>query len=98
MKAKNLMTPLAECLQAGGEKAIELASSVNVPDEASLTVCVNRMLEHKVNLLPVLDKNNEVVGILYGRDVFLSAISVAFLGVLAVTLWSIGSVMVVPLP
>jgi CBS domain-containing protein len=43
---------------------------ITVREEAPIMECIDHMLKHNVKRVPVLNKGNKVIGILYERDVF----------------------------
>jgi len=45
-------------------------SVITVREESTLMECIDHMLKNTVKRVPVLDKDNNVVGMLYERDVF----------------------------
>jgi len=53
-KVKDFMTPLV----------------ITAREEAPIMECIDHMLKHNVKRIPVLNKNNKVIGMLYERDVF----------------------------
>ena len=45
-------------------------SVITVREESTLMECIDHMLKNNVKRVPVLNKDNNVVGMLYERDVF----------------------------
>jgi predicted transcriptional regulator len=43
---------------------------ITVGDDAPLMECIDHMLKNNVKRVPVLNKENRVVGMLYERDIF----------------------------
>lgn len=43
---------------------------ITVKEEAPIMECIDHMLKHNVKRVPVLNKENRVIGILYERDIF----------------------------
>jgi CBS domain-containing protein len=43
---------------------------ITVKEEAPIMECIDHMLKHDVKRVPVLNKENRVIGILYERDIF----------------------------
>jgi len=43
---------------------------ITVKEDSTLMECVDHMLKNNVKRVPVLNKENKVVGMLYERDVF----------------------------
>ncbi|MHB8790506.1 MAG: CBS domain-containing protein [Desulfobulbaceae bacterium] len=43
---------------------------VTVPEDAPLMVCADLLIQEKMQRLPVLNKDNKVVGIVYIKDIF----------------------------
>jgi CBS domain-containing protein len=58
--------------KAGEKKVgdIMTRSVVTVREDATLMMCVDHMLKNNVKRVPVLDADNEVLGMLYERDIF----------------------------
>jgi len=59
--------------QKAGEKMVKdlmTKKVITVRDDSTLMECVDHMLKNKVKRVPVLNKENRVVGMLYERDVF----------------------------
>lgn len=51
-------------------EALMTRSVITVREESTLMECIDHMLKNNVKRVPVLDKDNNVVGMLYERDVF----------------------------
>ncbi|MDQ7786047.1 MAG: CBS domain-containing protein [Thermodesulfovibrionales bacterium] len=43
---------------------------ITIREDAPIMECVDQMLKHNVKRVPVLNKENKVIGILYERDIF----------------------------
>ncbi len=58
--------------KAADKKVEELMTRkvITVKDDSTLMECVDHMLKNNVKRVPVLNKENKVVGMLYERDVF----------------------------
>jgi CBS domain-containing protein len=58
--------------RAATKKVEELMTRkvITVKEDSTLMECVDHMLKHDVKRVPVLNKENKVVGILYERDIF----------------------------
>jgi CBS domain-containing protein len=51
-------------------EALMTRSVITVREDSTLMECIDHMLKNNVKRVPVLDKDNNVVGMLYERDVF----------------------------
>jgi CBS domain-containing protein len=58
--------------EAAGKKVKDRMTPevITVKDDSTLMECIDHMLKNDVKRVPVLDKDNRVVGMLYERDVF----------------------------
>jgi CBS domain-containing protein len=58
--------------QAADKKVEDLMTSkiITVNDEATLMECIDHMLKNNIKRVPVINKENKVIGMLYERDVF----------------------------
>jgi len=58
--------------KAGGKKVNDSMTPkvITVKEDSTLMECVDHMLKNNVKRVPVLNKDNKVVGMLYERDVF----------------------------
>jgi CBS domain-containing protein len=67
---EGMMESLAK--KAGDRKVRELMTSpvITVHEDDPLMECVDHLLKNKVRRMPVLDKEGEVVGMIYMRDIF----------------------------
>jgi CBS domain-containing protein len=45
-------------------------SVITVTEDSTLMECIDHMLKNNVKRVPVLNKENKIVGMLYERDVF----------------------------
>ncbi len=55
-------------------------SVFTVRDDDSLMECVEIMLKHNIKRIPVIDRQEKVIGVIYEREIF-EAIAMAMLGV-----------------
>jgi len=53
-KVKDFMTPMV----------------ITAKEEAPIMECIDHMMKHNVKRVPVLNKHNKVIGMLYERDIF----------------------------
>lgn len=53
---------------------------ITVPENAPLMECVHFMIKHKLQRLPVVDKDNKTVGMVYVRDIYNVLTDVLFEG------------------
>lgn len=51
-------------------KEIMSKEVITVPEDAPLMECIDRMLKHNIKRLPVIGKDDRLVGMIYERDVF----------------------------
>jgi CBS domain-containing protein len=58
--------------KAAGKKVRDLMTPkvITVNEDATLMECIDHMLKNNVKRVPVLNKENRVIGMLYERDVF----------------------------
>jgi CBS domain-containing protein len=58
--------------QAADKKVEKLMTSkiITVNEDATLMECIDHMLKNNVKRVPVVNKDNKVIGMLYERDVF----------------------------
>lgn len=58
--------------RSAGRKVGDLMAKDVIPvdEDAPLMECVDHMIKHNLNILPVISKSGRVVGMLYERDVF----------------------------
>jgi transcriptional regulator len=58
--------------KAANKKVTDLmtAEVITVNEDSTLMECIDHMLKYNVKRVPVLDKENTVVGMLYEKDVF----------------------------